>query len=64
MPDPTTLMILTALSGALVAVVAALGKFSHRLGDRTVDRLYYLSYACTAVSALLFIMRGLFTKRS
>ncbi len=57
-------MIAAAFGGALVAAVAALGKFSGRLGDRTVDRLYYVSYGCTALSAVLFIMRGLFGARS
>lgn len=57
-------MILVAGSGAVVAAVAALGKFSGRLGDRMVDRLYYVSYACTALSVVLFVVQGLFGSRS
>ena len=57
------LVIAIALAGALIAAVAALGKLSGRLGDRTVDRLYYVSYGCTALSILLFVMQGLFARR-
>lgn len=56
-------MIFPALLGALIAAIAVLGKLSGRLGDRTVDRLYYVSYGCTGLSAALFIMRGLFAGR-
>jgi hypothetical protein len=56
-------VIVMALLGALVAGVAALGRFSGRFGDRTVDRLYYLSYGCTGLSIVLFIVDGLFTVR-
>jgi hypothetical protein len=52
-----------ALAGAVLAALAAVGKWSGRLGDRIVDRLYYVSYGCTAFSVLLFIMRGLFAGR-
>jgi hypothetical protein len=58
-----TPVILIAIAGALVAAVAALGKVSGRLGDRTVDRLYYVSYGCTALSFVLFIVQGLFARR-
>ncbi len=51
-------MLATAATGALVAVAAAAGKLSGRLADRTVDRLYYLSYGFTAVSIVLFLTRG------
>jgi hypothetical protein len=57
------LVIAIALAGALIAAVAALGKLSGRLRDRTVDRLYYVSYGCTALSVLLFVMQGLFARR-
>jgi hypothetical protein len=59
----TTLVIVMALGGALIAAVAALGKLSGRLRDRTVDRLYYLSYGCTGLSIVLFIVQGLFGER-
>lgn len=59
-----TLVIVMALAGAAIALAAALGKFSGRLGDRAVNRLYYLSYGCTGVSVLLFLMHGLFADRS
>ncbi|HEV8439343.1 MAG TPA: hypothetical protein VGT40_14720 [Methylomirabilota bacterium] len=57
------LVVVMAGAGAVIAAAAALGKLSGRLGDRVVDRLYYLSYGCTALSILLFIMRGLFAER-
>jgi len=57
------LVIAMAVLGALIAAAAALGKLSGRLGERTVDRLYYLSYGCTGLSLVLFIMRGLFAER-
>jgi len=56
-------VVVLALFGALIAAVAALGRISGRLGDRVVDRLYYVSYGCTALSVALFIMRGLFAGR-
>ena len=56
-------MIAIALAGAAVAALAALGKLTGRLGDRMVDRLYYVSYACTGLSVLLFILHGLFGGR-
>ena len=49
--------------GALLALIAVAGKLSHRVDDRTVDRLYYASYACAGFSAILFVMRGLFGAR-
>ncbi len=57
-------MIAAAVLGALVAMAAVVGELSRRLSDRTVDRLYYVSYALTGVSASLFMMRGLFGRRS
>jgi len=63
--DPITrLMIAAAVLGALVAIAAVVGKLSRGLPDRTVDRLYYVSYVLTGVSASLFVMRGLFGRRS
>jgi len=56
-------VIVIALTGALIAAVAALGKLSGRLGNRMVDRLYYVSYACTGLSVLLFVLHGLFGGR-
>jgi hypothetical protein len=58
-----TLTIAMAALGALVAVVAALGKLSGRLGDSTVNRLYYLSYGCSGLGIGLFILDGLFGVR-
>ena len=58
-----TLVIALALLGALIAAAAALGKLSGRLRDRTVDRLYYVSYGCTGLSIVLSIMHGLFAER-
>jgi hypothetical protein len=58
-----TLVIGMALAGALIAAAAALGKLSGRLGDRAVNRLYYVSYGCTGLSMVLFIMHGLFAER-
>ena len=58
-----TLVIVLALAGAVIALTAALGRFSGRLGDRAVDRLYYVSYGFTGLSVVLFIMRGLFAER-
>ena len=49
--------------GALLALVAVVGKLSRRLGDPTVDRLYYASYACASLGAVLFVMQGLFGAR-
>ena len=57
------LLIVMAAVGALIALIAALGKISGRLADHTVDRLYYVSYGCTGLSALLFVMHGLFARR-
>jgi hypothetical protein len=53
-------MVGAAAAGALLAVVAFVAKLSRRAADRTVDRLYYASYACAGFSAVLFVMRGLF----
>jgi hypothetical protein len=64
MDHVTGLTIAVAALGALLAIAAAAGKLSHRLRDRTVDRLYYLSYTLTGMGAALFIMRGLFGGRS
>ena len=58
-----TLIIVMAALGALVAAVAALGKLSGRLRDRTVDRLYYVGYGCAGLSIGLFILDGLFAVR-
>ncbi len=58
-----TLVIAMALLGAMVAAGAALGKLSGRLRDRTVDRLYYVSYGCTGLSIALFVIHGLFAGR-
>ena len=55
-----TLVIATAVAGAAMAAGAAIGKRSGRLGDRLVDRLYYVSYGCTGLSIVLFIVHGLF----
>ena len=53
-----------AALGAAVAAVALVGKLSGRLGDRTVARLYYLSYGCAGLGLLLFVLRGLLAARS
>jgi hypothetical protein len=58
-----SLVVIGAVLGALLAGLAALGKLSGRLPERTVDRLYYLSYGCTGLSILLFIVQGLFGAR-
>ena len=58
-----TLVVLFAGTGALGALVAATGRLSGRLGEPLVRRLYYLSYACTALGAALFVMQGLFGTR-
>lgn len=58
-----TLMVGGAATGALLALVALVGKFSRWFDDRIIDRLYYASYACTGFSAMLFVMRGLFGAR-
>jgi len=58
-----TVVVTIALAGALIAMVAAIGKWSGRLRDPIVDRLYYVSYGCTAFSMLVFIVRGLFAGR-
>ena len=57
-------MIAAAVLAALVAIAAVVGKLSRGLPDRAVDRLYYVSYALTGLSASLFVMRGLFGRRS
>ncbi len=57
------LVIVLAVLGALMAAAAALGTLSGRLGERVVDRLYYVSYGCAGLSLALFIMRGLFAGR-
>jgi hypothetical protein len=56
------LLIAMAAAGAMIALIAAAGKLSGRLADRTVDRLYYVSYGCTGLSILLFVMHGLFVR--
>ena len=48
----------TAAAGALVALVAGLGKFSRRLGDATVERLYVASYAFMTLAIILLALRG------
>ncbi len=53
----------TAAAGALVALVAGLGKFSRRLGDATVERLYVASYAFMTLAIILMAIRG-FLRRS
>lgn len=63
MSDLRTVVVAMAVIGAGVATAAALGKLSGRLGDRTVNGLYYLAYGCTGLSALLFIVDGLFAPR-
>ena len=63
MDEGRALVIGMALLGALVAAGAALGKLSGRLPDRAVNRLYYVSYGCTGLSVVLFIMNGLFASR-
>jgi hypothetical protein len=59
-----TLMVTVAALAALLALLGAAGKLSHRLADRSVDRLYYASYALTALGVALFVMHGLFGGRS
>jgi hypothetical protein len=56
-------MVGAAVMGAVLAVVALVGKLAQWFGDRIVDRLYYASYACAGFSAVLFVMRGLFGAR-
>jgi hypothetical protein len=53
-------MVAAATLGAAVALVAVAGRLSRRLSDPAVDRLYYVSYACAALGAALFLARGLF----
>jgi len=55
-----SLVVAVALAGALIAVTASAGKISGKLGDRAVERLYYVSYGCTGLSIALFIVHGLF----
>jgi MFS family permease len=59
----STVMVAAAVAAALIAVLAFAGKMSGRLGDRTVDRLYYASYALMALGILLMAMQGLFAAR-
>jgi ABC-type arginine/histidine transport system permease subunit len=63
MYEERALVIGIALLGALIAVAAAVGRFSGRLGERAAARLYYVSYGCTGLSVALFIVRGLLRPR-
>jgi len=58
----SALVVVVAVIAAVAATVAFLGKMSRRLGDRTVDRLYYVSYAFMALGILLMAMQGLFPR--
>ena len=57
-------MVVAAVLAAALALLAAGGKLSHRIADRHVDRLYYVSYALAALSIALFVLQGLFGGRS
>jgi len=58
-----TLVIATAVIAGVAACVAFAGKLSRRLGDRAVDRLYYVSYVFMTLGILLMAMQGLFARR-
>ncbi len=58
-----TLVIVTALIAGVAASAAFVGKLSRRLGDRAVDRLYYVSYAFMTLGVLLMAIQGLFARR-
>lgn len=64
MDELRALMLTAAVLAAVLAVLAAAGKMSHRLADRSVDRLYYVSYVLTGLSIVLFVMHGLLGGRS
>ena len=58
------LMVTAAALAAVLALLAAGAKLSRQLAEGSVDRLYYVSYALTALSVALFVMHGLFGGRS
>ncbi len=55
---PRSLWLFAAALGALFAAIGIVGKVSRRLGDSTVDLLYYAGYGLMILSMLLFILRG------
>jgi hypothetical protein len=61
--DDRALVITLALLGAVIAMAAAVGRLSGRLGEGAAQRLYYVSYGCTGLSIALFIARGLLAAR-
>jgi hypothetical protein len=63
MYEERPLIVGIALAGALIAAAAAVGRFSGRLGERAAAWLYYVSYGCTGLSIVLFIVRGLLRPR-
>ena len=60
---PLLLGLLATFALFVIAVAAALGRFSGRLGERAAARLYYVSYGCTGLSIALFIVRGILRPR-